>query len=38
MGETHSPVGCSYLPVAGVSRVAERDMLDMALWCFLVDE
>ncbi len=24
---TYSPVGCSYLPVAGVSRCAERDMI-----------
>ena len=30
-GETHSPVGCSNLPAAGVSRVAERDMLGMGL-------
>lgn len=24
---TYSPVGCSYLPVAGVSKCAERDMV-----------
>ncbi len=26
---TYSPVGCSYLPVAGVSKCAERDMVGM---------
>lgn len=26
-GETHSPVGCSYLPAAGVSKDTETDML-----------
>ena len=31
--ETHSPVGCSNLPVEGVSRVTETDMLGMGLWC-----
>lgn len=34
--ETHSPVGCSYLPVAGVSNVTETDMLgvqSMGSWC-----
>ena len=25
--ETYSPVGCSYLPAAGVSRVTDTDML-----------
>ena len=24
---THSPVGCSYFPVLGVSSVSERDMM-----------
>ena len=27
MIETYSPVGCSYLPVIGVSRVAVTDMV-----------
>ena len=27
IGNTHSPVGCSYLPVTGVSNVTETDML-----------
>ena len=27
---THSPVGCSYLPVAGVSSCTERDMMDIS--------
>ena len=38
--ETHSPVGCSYLPAAGVSRVTETDILDMSvminIYIFLV--
>ena len=30
-GETDSPVGCSYLPAAGVSSVTETDMLSIGL-------
>ena len=29
---TYNPVGCSYFPVWGVSRVVERDMID-GLYC-----
>lgn len=31
---THSPVGCSYFPVCGVSSVSERDMItvDVRRW------
>ena len=32
-GATYSPVGCSYLPVAGVSRVTETDILDEGYKC-----
>ena len=27
--KTYNPVGCSYFPVWGVSRVVERDMMDV---------
>lgn len=33
-GNTHSPVGCSYLPVTGVSKVTETDMLGKSQWFF----
>ena len=35
---THSPVGCSYLPVAGVSKVTDTDMLGSESMILLEDE